>query len=74
MWQSELPVVWTIPATPCLETERKAWAAEAARTASAAVAAEPTVPLNPTGVDRPEASCRWSAEATVGEPIADHET
>ena len=35
-WQSRLPVVSTMPATPCFETERKACGAALARTASTA--------------------------------------
>ena len=40
-WQSRLPVVSTMPATPCLETERKACGAPEARTASSATRSPP---------------------------------
>jgi len=51
-----------MPATPCLETERKAWAAEEARTASAAARTVLEVDWKPTGVERPDASSRWARE------------
>mmetsp|Transcript_4143 Transcript_4143/g.13311 ORF Transcript_4143/g.13311 Transcript_4143/m.13311 type:complete len:271 (-) Transcript_4143:332-1144(-) len=67
-WPSRLPVVCTMPATPCLETERKACGAEAALTASTAAAAEAAVAWNPTGVERPEASSRWAREPACRAP------
>src|SRR5436309_12024331 len=69
-WQSGLPRVETIPARPCSVTPRKRCGWAAARTASIAICTPPSVPfLKPTGIERPEASSRWTWLSVVRAPI-----
>src|ERR1700722_5738038 len=54
---SALPVVVTTAPAPCTVTLKNVWLAAEARQASTATWTSPSVPfLNPTGIDRPEAS------------------
>mmetsp|Transcript_15597 Transcript_15597/g.33034 ORF Transcript_15597/g.33034 Transcript_15597/m.33034 type:complete len:230 (+) Transcript_15597:255-944(+) len=69
-WQSRLPVVSTMPATPCFETERKVCGAALARTASAAMLKLACAAWKPTGVERPLASSRCSLLSAVRSLIA----
>src|SRR6059036_1291552 len=70
-WQSGLPRVETMPARPCSVTPRKRCGWTAARTASIAIWTPPSVPfLKPTGIERPEASSRWTWLSVVRAPIA----
>src|SRR3989442_635226 len=70
-WQSGLPRVETMPARPCSVTPRKRCGWAAARKASIAIWTPPSVPfLKPTGIERPEASSRWTWLSVVRAPIA----
>ena len=74
-WQASLPRVTTMAASPCFVTERNWWGCMAARIASTAIWTLPSVPfLNPTGIDSPEASSRWTWLSVVRAPIAPHDT
>jgi len=65
-WQSRLPDVSTMPATPCLETLRKACGPALALTASMAAPLSPLLPfLKPTGVDSPLDSSQCNGLSTV---------
>src|SRR2546423_1859074 len=56
-------------ARPCFVTERNWWGCEAARMASTAIWTFPSVPfLKPTGMERPEASSRWTWLSVVRAP------
>ena len=73
-WQVSLPVVWKIAETPCFVTDGNQCGERAASTASTAVFTPPSVPfLNPTGIDSPEASSRWTWLSVVRAPIATHD-
>ena len=68
---SLLPVVVTTAPAPCTVTPKNVWLAAEARRASTATWTSPSVPfLNPTGIDRPEASWRWTWLSVVRAPIA----
>src|SRR5437867_1528998 len=64
-----------MPARPCSVTPRKTCRCAAARTASIAIWIPPPVPfLKPTGIERPEASSRWTWLSVVRAPIAPQAT
>ena len=68
---SGLPAVVTTAATPLGVTPKNVCPAAEARHASTATWTSPSVPfLNPTGMDRPEASWRWTWLSVVRAPIA----
>ena len=68
---SVLPAVVTTAATPLGVTPKNVCPAAEARHASTATWTSPSVPfLNPTGMDRPEASWRWTWLSVVRAPIA----
>ena len=68
---SGLPAVVTTAATPLWVTPKNVCPVEDARHASTATWTSPSVPfLNPTGIDRPEASWRWTWLSVVRAPIA----
>ncbi len=68
---SGLPAVVTTAAAPAGVTPKNVCPAAEARHASTATWTSPSVPfLNPTGIDRPEASCRWTWLSVVRAPIA----
>ena len=70
-WQSSLPVVVTIDARPSASTPKKTWLLRPTRQASIATCTPPSVAfLKPTGMDRPEASWRWTWLSVVRAPIA----
>ena len=74
-WQSSLPRVSKIAATPIFVIPMKACGARAARIASAATWMLPSVPfLKPTGQLRPEASWRWLWLSVVRAPMAPQAT
>jgi hypothetical protein len=68
---SWLPAVVTTAAAPLGVTPKNVCPAADARQASTATCTSPSVPfLNPTGMDRPEASWRWTWLSVVRAPIA----
>jgi hypothetical protein len=68
---SGLPAVVTTAAAPLSVTPKNVCPAAEARHASTATWTSPSVPfLNPTGIDRPEASWRWTWLSVVRAPIA----
>ena len=68
---SALPLVVTTAAAPAAVTPKNVWLTAAARHASTATWTSPSVPfLNPTGMDRPEASWRCTWLSVVRAPIA----
>jgi hypothetical protein len=68
---SEFPAVVTTAATPWRVTPKNVWPLAEARHASIATWMSPSVPfLKPTGIDRPEASWRWTWLSVVRAPIA----
>src|SRR5262249_2679287 len=68
---SVLPLVVTTAAAPAAVTPKNVCRAAEARHASTATCTSPSVPfLNPTGMDRPEASWRWTWLSVVRAPIA----
>src|SRR5580658_8321950 len=70
-WVSGLPAVVTTAAAPLWVTPKNVCPAAEARQASTATWTSPSVPfLNPTGIDRPEASWRWTWLSVVRAPIA----
>ena len=74
-WQSSLPRVSKMAATPILVMPMNACGARAARMASAATWMLPSVPfLKPTGQLRPEASWRWLWLSVVRAPMAPQAT
>src|SRR3954451_5079454 len=75
MWQSGLPRVWCTAGDPFTSMPAKACGTAAARTASTAPPTSPSVPfLNPTGIERPEASWRWIWLSVVRAPMAPQAT
>ncbi len=71
MWQSGLPVVLTTAARPSSSMPKKTCGWEEACTPSIATCTSPSVAfLNPTGIDRPEVSCRCTWLSGVRAPIA----
>ena len=73
-WQVSLPLVSKIADTPCFVTDGNRCGERADSTASTAVCVLPSVPfLNPTGIDRPDASSRCTWLSVVRAPIATHE-
>mmetsp|Transcript_44970 Transcript_44970/g.136352 ORF Transcript_44970/g.136352 Transcript_44970/m.136352 type:complete len:207 (-) Transcript_44970:417-1037(-) len=72
---ASLPLDWTMATVPCLVMLRNQWGCLAARTASMAISMSPDVPfLNPTGIERPDASSRWDWHSVVRAPMAAQHT
>ncbi len=68
---SGFPAVVTTAAAPLWVTPKNVCAVAEARHASTATWTSPSVPfLKPTGIDRPEASWRWTWLSVVRAPIA----
>src|SRR3954463_15384411 len=73
-WHDSLPEVWKMAETPCLVTDGNQCGDRAVRTASTAIWVLPSVLfLNPTGIDRPDASSRCTWLSAVRAPMATHD-